>query len=125
MLKSDFHRPRDPRTLKLGKKTLWLSVVLWGVLSLPSCFAQINMKESRSTRTVSALFISDVHFDPFQDPGKVERLASTPVYSWATILNTPASSGQEVEFAKVRERCGPLVVDSASSLMASALEAGR
>lgn len=53
----------------------------------------------------------------------MERLASTPVDGWAAILNTPASSDQEVESAKVRERCGPLVVDSSASLMASALEA--
>ena len=36
--------------------------------------------------TVEALFVSDIHLDPFWDPSKVDHLKDAPVSEWKAIL---------------------------------------
>ena len=43
---------------------------------------------------VTALLVSDVHFEPFRDPAKVPQLATAPASGWSAILAAPASPDQ-------------------------------
>jgi sphingomyelin phosphodiesterase acid-like 3 len=85
----------------------------------------LGMAKVATGQTVSALLLSDVHFDPFQDPGKVGQLATAPVEQWEAILNAPASPDQDAEFTRVRAACGPLVLDTSALLLDSTLQAVR
>ena len=44
--------------------------------------------------TVEALFVSDIHFEPFWDPAKAARLPAVPAAQWDEILSAPASADQ-------------------------------
>ena len=41
----------------------------------------------------AALMVSDIHFEPCWDPGKLQQLAAAPVSGWKAILAAPASAG--------------------------------
>jgi hypothetical protein len=67
-----------------------LSGLLIGLTQIPRSLAQearpALATKARSAsaaqaegRTIPALFISDIHFDPFHDPAKVQELISAPV----------------------------------------------
>lgn len=45
--------------------------------------------------TVPVLMLSDIHFDPFHDPTKVQQLRQTPIEGWAAILNGPETPGRD------------------------------
>ena len=44
--------------------------------------------------TFPALLVSDIHFDPFHDPGKVQQLVKATVSQWESILSAPPSPNQ-------------------------------
>ena len=54
---------------------------------------------------VPALFLSDVHLDPFADPAKVARLNAAPASKWPAILLAPDSPTRAQEFAALEEAC--------------------
>jgi sphingomyelin phosphodiesterase acid-like 3 len=54
---------------------------------------------------VPALFLSDVHLDPFADPAKVARLNAAPTSEWPAILSAPDSPTRVQEFAALEEVC--------------------
>ncbi len=76
-------------------------------------------------RTVPALFISDIHFDPFQDPAKVQELVAAPATRWRSILLAPASSNQKEAFAALQQTCHARGVDTPFALLDSSLKAMR
>ena len=49
--------------------------------------------------TIPAVFVSDIHFEPFFDPGKVERLAAAPLSAWKGILAAAPSVDRAASFA--------------------------
>jgi sphingomyelin phosphodiesterase acid-like 3 len=55
--------------------------------------------------TVPALFLSDVHLDPFADPAKVAKLNAAPASEWPAILSAPDSPTRVQEFAALEEVC--------------------
>jgi sphingomyelin phosphodiesterase acid-like 3 len=69
--------------------------------------------------------LSDIHFDPFHDPGKVARLAAAPVSEWEGILAGPASADQAAAFAALQRRCSARGVDTPDVLLQSSLRAMR
>jgi hypothetical protein len=71
--------------------------VLWSLLVI--C-AGPSLAESahRDGLAVGVLMISDIHFEPFWDPGKVSDLAAAPVSQWKTILAGPDSGDREQRF---------------------------
>jgi sphingomyelin phosphodiesterase acid-like 3 len=75
--------------------------------------------------TIPALFISDIHFDPFHDPAKAQELAAAPVTEWRSILSGPPSANQQQEFAALQESCSARGVDTAIALFSSSLKAMR
>ena len=55
-----------------------------------------------SANSIQALFVSDIHFEPFRDPGKAVQLAAAPVGEWDRILAAPASADAAAQWTKTR-----------------------
>jgi sphingomyelin phosphodiesterase acid-like 3 len=74
----------------------------------------------------SVLLMSDLHFDPMQDPAKVTLLARAPIVDWPSILASPPSPDQAVRFAEVQSVCSAKGnVDSSYDLLRSVLAAAK
>ena len=71
--------------------------------------------------TVEALFVSDIHFDPFWDPAKAAQLEAAPVSGWNTILAEPASADQAARFAELQQTCKVRGADTSYALYESSL----
>jgi len=69
--------------------------------------------------------ISDLHFDPFHDPGKVQELMAAPVSGWRAILAGPPSATQQQAFTALQASCHARGVDTPFALLGSSLEAMR
>jgi sphingomyelin phosphodiesterase acid-like 3 len=72
---------------------------------------------------IPALLVSDIHFDPFNDPAKVHELVSAPVTQWTSILSAPPSSDREKAFAALQRSCHARGVDTPFALFSSSLQA--
>lgn len=101
-----------------------ITVTLCGVLMVSSAFGQPQRAETPQ-HTFSALMLSDIHFDPFHDPGKARQLADAPVSEWGKILAAPALPNQEAAFAALQQRCSARGVDTPYPLLQSSLRAER
>jgi sphingomyelin phosphodiesterase acid-like 3 len=77
--------------------------------------------ETRST--VPALFLSDIHLDPFADPAKAARLNAAPAAEWPAILAAPDSPTQAKEIAALQEACPTRGIDTPYVLWRSSLRA--
>lgn len=75
--------------------------------------------------TVPALLLSDIHFDPFWDPGKVPQLAAAPVSGWKAILAAPPSADRAQRFAALQQTCHARGGDTSYPLLESSLRAMR
>ena len=69
--------------------------------------------------------MSDVHFEPFWDPGKVARLAASPVSGWRNIFESPASPDRLPQFSDLEKSCHMRGEDTSFALFESALRAMR
>lgn len=69
--------------------------------------------------------ISDIHFDPFHDPAKVQELIAAPVSQWRSILAGPPSANQEQAFTALQASCHARGVDTPFVLLRSSLQAMR
>ncbi len=76
-------------------------------------------------QSVRALFVSDIHFEPFWDPEKAAKLAAAPEAEWRTILAAPDSPGRAARFAELQEACHAKGVDTSYALLRSSLRAMR
>jgi sphingomyelin phosphodiesterase acid-like 3 len=104
------------------------TVLCWLLASC--CMGWANSARCQASRaeaghTVSALLLSDIHFDPFHDPGKVARLAEAPANEWEAILAEPASPDQPAAFAALQRRCNARGADTSYELFRSSLQAER
>lgn len=79
----------------------------------------------KANRTFPALLVSDIHFDPFHDPAKVQQLIAAPVSQWSSILSAPASPNQEQAFAALQTTCHARGVDTPYILLHSSVQAMR
>ena len=75
------------------------------------------------SHAVEALFVSDIHFEPFQDPAKAVRLKAAPVSEWNAILAGPASADQAAKFAALQKTCKVRGADTSYALYESSLRA--
>ena len=73
--------------------------------------------------TAEALFVSDIHFEPFWDPGKAAKLMAAPVSEWNAILAEPVSADQAAKFAELQTACKARGVDTSYALYKSSLMA--
>jgi sphingomyelin phosphodiesterase acid-like 3 len=67
--------------------------------------------------------LSDIHFDPFHDPGKAAQLRSLPVSRWAKVLAAPATPTQAADFDKLQTACDAKGVDTPYVLLDSTIYA--
>ncbi|MGA7255689.1 MAG: hypothetical protein WCF17_04850 [Terracidiphilus sp.] len=74
---------------------------------------------------VQALLVSDVHFEPFWDPGKAAKLAASPVSGWRSILESPLSPDRQQQFSDLEKSCHVRGDDTSFPLFESALQAMR
>jgi sphingomyelin phosphodiesterase acid-like 3 len=75
--------------------------------------------------TVPALFLSDIHLEPFWDPAKAPRLAAASASEWAAILTSAPSPNQQQRFAALQQSCPVRGADTSPVLFASSLKAMR
>jgi sphingomyelin phosphodiesterase acid-like 3 len=80
-------------------------------------------KNTASDRTVEALLVTDIHFEPLADPAKAERLKAAPVSEWNAILAEPASANQAARFAELLKACKARGADTSYALYESSLRA--
>jgi sphingomyelin phosphodiesterase acid-like 3 len=79
--------------------------------------------QTPSQQQIRALFVSDIHFEPFWDPDKVPQLANSPVSQWKTILSAPASPGRTERFTALQLTCTSRGTDTSYTLFDSSLRA--
>jgi sphingomyelin phosphodiesterase acid-like 3 len=72
-----------------------------------------------------ALFLSDVHFDPYTDPALVSKLDAAPASQWRAILATPPSATQKTDVAALSKACPVRADDTSQVLLESSLRAIR
>ncbi len=75
--------------------------------------------------TVPVVMLSDIHFDPFHDPGKVAQLQAQPVSQWAAILNAAPTPQQAAALGQLQANCHAQALDTAWPLLQTALTAAR
>jgi sphingomyelin phosphodiesterase acid-like 3 len=107
------------RTSLLVKKVAYLFTPLVAFLfAVPTATAH-----AQPSATVQALFVSDIHFEPFWDPAKVAKLAAAPVTGWAKILSAPDSSNRQQAFDNLQATCHARGADTAFPLLQSSMKA--
>ena len=75
--------------------------------------------------TIPVLLLSDIHFEPYWDPGKVPQLAAAPVSEWKAILAAPPSVDRTARFASLQQSCPARGEDTSNALFESSLRAMR
>jgi len=67
--------------------------------------------------------LSDIHFDPFHDPGKFTQLQSAPAAQWLAILNAPDTPNAAADFTALQKTCKAKGIDTPFALLTSSLKA--
>lgn len=78
--------------------------------------------QAPSQTSARVLMVSDIHFDPFWDPAKVQDLA-VPDSNWNAILAQAPSAGRAERFAALQKTCHAKGVDTNYALFESSLRA--
>jgi sphingomyelin phosphodiesterase acid-like 3 len=104
---------------------IWLA--LWGVMSLglqpsPAQTAAPRATPHASPSPVHVVLISDIHFEPFWDPGKVPQLAAAPPSRWKAIFASAASPDRDAQWAALEQKCPARGSDTAYALYAATLK---
>jgi sphingomyelin phosphodiesterase acid-like 3 len=73
--------------------------------------------------TFPAIFLSDIHLDPYSDPAKVPQLIAAPATEWGTILASPDSPTRAKDFADLARSCPDKGADTDDRLWQSSLAA--
>lgn len=103
--------------------SLWI-LVAFSLLMGSRALAQ--QSAAAPPATVPAVFLSDLHFDPFHDPARIPLLVSAPVDQWNAILSRPDSATQPADFAAIQDACkSKESIDSPFLLFSSALQTAR
>ncbi len=99
--------------------------MVWGLIgagSISLCGAQATPPKAA---TVPVVMLSDIHFDPFHDPAKFNRLRAAPASEWRKILALPDAPTQAEDFAKLMSACKVRGVDTPWTLLQSSLAAAH
>lgn len=113
------------RTLTIGflRSLAWICVAAVGLAGMASpAFAHSKFANPPSVRV---LMVSDIHFEPFWDPGKVPQLVAAPVSKWSAILAAPPTHDRAARFAALQHACHARGIDTSYPLYASSLRAMR
>ena len=104
---------------------------MWRVLAVCSIWtasvasAQSKPVEMTGAEAIPALLLSDIHFEPFFDPGKAVQLAAAPVSAWKGILAAVPSADREARFAALEKTCRTRGEDTSFPLLETSLQAMR
>ena len=85
----------------------------------------IQQAAKAGKESIPVLFLSDIHFEPFWDPGKAPQLAAAPAREWKKILAAPPSADREQRFAALRQSCHTRGEDTSYVLFESSLQAAH
>ncbi|MGO9338869.1 MAG: metallophosphoesterase [Terracidiphilus sp.] len=96
-----------------------------GLWATGAASAQVKPAGAVSEQAIPAVFLSDIHFEPFFDPGKAAQLAAAPVSEWTGILGGTPSADRAQRFAALEERCPTRGDDTSFALLESSLRAMR
>ena len=105
-----------------GVTGVWMMLACL-VLTGGKAVADSGLPGAAAKETIPALMVSDIHFEPFWDPGKLQQLAAAPVSGWKAILAAPASADRETQFRALEDTCHVRGDDTSYPLFASALGA--
>ena len=85
----------------------------------PAALAQTAAPAS----TLPALFLSDIHLDPYADPAKVAKLNASPAAQWPALLATPDSPTRAADTTALSKACPTRGLDTNAALFRSSLTA--
>ncbi len=108
--------------LRAGKLCVYASALVLG-LSVLTVQIPAQAAANGGANSIQALFVSDIHFDPFRDPGKAAQLAAAPVGDWDRILAAPASADAAAQWTKLDQACPTRGADTSYALYQSSLHA--
>lgn len=115
-----------PRVHRLLPAVVGSVLVLAYLVTAPLGRAQGKHRAAHAAAPVdtsaTALMISDLHFDPFHDPGKAQLLAHTPVAQWEGVLKSPPSPDQAEAFDDLQKKCHARGVDTPYPLLMAAFQ---
>jgi sphingomyelin phosphodiesterase acid-like 3 len=100
-----------------------LSCLISIPLSAATGQAQASHPDAARPHTISALLVSDIHFEPFWDPAKASQLDSAPARSWDAILAAPSSADRQQRFDALQDKCHARGADTSFALYKSSLAA--
>jgi sphingomyelin phosphodiesterase acid-like 3 len=84
-----------------------------------------GLEQAQAPAAVSALMMSDIHFDPFRDPSKAQRLVDASEGEWNGILAEPDAPDAREAFASLQKTCHETSADAPYALFQSSLKAMR
>jgi sphingomyelin phosphodiesterase acid-like 3 len=93
------------------------------IAALVLALAPLALGAQATPRTVSALFLSDIHFDPYSDPAKVVNLNAAPAAEWGAILDAPDSPTRSADLSTLQKACPVRGVDTNNTVWQSSLDA--
>ncbi|MGD1063388.1 MAG: metallophosphoesterase [Terracidiphilus sp.] len=108
--------------LKAGKVCAYASACVLGLSAL-AVRIPAQAVVNGGANSIQALFISDIHFEPFRVPGKAAQLAAARVEDWNAILAAPASADAAAQWTKLDEACPTRGADTSYALYQSSLHA--
>lgn len=107
---------------RAGRFCAYASAFVLGLLALAVRIPAQAVANGEANST-QALFVSDIHFEPFRDPGKAAQLAAARVEDWNRILAAPDSADAAAQWKKVDEACPTRGYDTSYTLYQSSLHA--
>ncbi|WP_198137530.1 metallophosphoesterase [Terriglobus sp. TAA 43] len=88
--------------------------------------APLKAQGTAHEKPVDVVMLSDIHFDPLQDPVKVKALDQAPLSEWKRILDQPASPDRKSRFDAIQAACSAKdAQDSSYALFTSSLAAAK
>ena len=107
-------------------KHLRLAAIRMAMALLPALGAvAASAQAAPEPPPVRAVFVSDIHFEPFWDPAKAARLAAAPESKWRAILAAPDTPDRRQRFSALQESCHTRGDDTSYPLLASSISAMR
>ena len=92
------------------------------LLALP---VALTAQQPKPAPTVQVLMLSDIHFDPFHNPGIAAQLGNAAIAQWPAILATVPTPADSVEFDTIQSDCGAKAADTDITLLNSALASAQ
>jgi sphingomyelin phosphodiesterase acid-like 3 len=78
---------------------------------------------AQKPKTEPILMLSDIHFDPFQNPTLVPQLVAAKVKDWPAILATPTTPAAQQAYQQLQQTCKAKGSDTNYTLLTSSLAA--